>query len=290
MREFTEIEKEAARKEFSSEIVFSTDVDGSCCTTEYESMSSKRVVDFVIHSQCEDGNPTTKRLSKNLFKRLSHELSEALSERTSQSFGVILSPLHKVLIRTAREELSERKSTLFCGSCCDLVRGCTVVNILNICITITFLVICLLDVPQIHQLMLAVADEGEEEYGGIQAVLDPRGTLGLVRTSMMLPAALLGIVGAQNLNRNMVLCAAVWYSIDLILGVSIMAWTNVVLSAFYCYPHIHLFLELKSDRITTENYYQTEQYCCCSCCYSAAKWENVQDEEYGDGEIENVVP
>lgn len=80
---------------------------------------------------------------------------------------------------------------------------------------------------------------------------------------MMIPVALIGILGALQFNKYMILCAAVWYIIDLIAGLIILDPTNTVLSVVYCYAHIHLLLELKNGTITDENYKHTEQYCCC---------------------------
>lgn len=133
-------------------------------------------------------------------------------------------------------------------------------NILNICVAILLLYIGLQDNEEIQDLVYFV----DEEATGLRGLLYPAGTIGLIRTGMMIPVALIGILGALRFNKYMILCAAVWYIIDLIAGLIILDPTNTVLSVVYCYAHIHLLLELRSGTITDENYKQTEQYCCFS--------------------------
>ena len=274
MTDSIDIEK-AAQEHYSNE------ENASCYTTECDSDASKAATtaEYGLNgrsSHTYTGSSTTTGLAEIPASPVAKELSEALSSRASISTRALnafaSSPVFDELAKSAREESSERKSSLFCGSCCDLVKGCIIVNLLNICVSILFLAICLMDNDRLHELLLAVDDEDEDdEAGGLRRMLDPRGTLGLVRTSLMIPFALLGIVGAWRFQKYMVLCTAIWYVIDLFPAIMIRAWTNLVLSAFYCYPHIHLFLELKRGKMTLENYKSTEQHCCCAACPRTSK-------------------
>jgi hypothetical protein len=199
-------------------------------------------------------------------------LSTRASCRTSRSTSVLMSfisPLYRQLAATAREESSERKSGLCCGSCCDLVRGCIVVNMLNIFLTIWFLVVSIQGINRIFAVLGVVADD--DQFVAPQGTFDRSGVIGLVRTSCGIPFALIGIFGAFRFQKYAVLCTAIWYFMDIIPGVLNMCWPNAVVSAFFCYPHVHLFLELWSGTITRENYSTTEQHCCCKICVGGVK-------------------
>lgn len=270
MTDSIDIEK-AAQEPYSNE------ENASCYTTECDSDASKApTAEYGLNgrsSHTYTGSSTITGLPEIPVSPSAKELSEALSSRASISTRALnaftSSPVFDELAKSAREESSERKSALFCGSCCDLVKGCILVNLLNIGVSILFLAICLMDNDRLHELILAIDDD--DEAGGLRSMLDPRGTLGLVRTSLMIPFALLGIVGAWRFQKYMVLCTAIWYIIDLLPAIMIRAWTNLLLSAFYCYPHIHLYLELKNGNMTMETYKSNEQYCCCAACPRTSK-------------------
>lgn len=206
------------------------------------------------------------------FSMLTNKRRSSVSEAFSSLTNDNSSLKFKSLERPAVEERSERKSALCCGFCCDLVRGCIIANILNLCVTIFLLYICLHN-DDVHELFLAI----DEDPVGLRGILDPRDIIGIIRTSLMIPFAVIGILGAWRFNKYMIICAAIWYMIDLIAGLTIGAWTNVVLSTVYCYAHVHLFLELKNGRITDENYKRTEEYCCWRCI-GTEKNQNRQSE------------
>jgi len=207
---------------------------------------------------------------------LSNERSAAMSLRTScrtsRSASMvmsIISPLYRQLAATRREESSERKSGLCCGSCCDLVRGCIVANMLNICLTIWYLVFSL---QGIQRIWIGVVTD--DDLYAPQSMFERPSVLGLVRTSFGIPFALIGMFGAHRFQKYAVLCTAIWYCIDIVPGVLNKAWPNAVISAFFCYPHVHLFLELRNGTITPENYNTTERYCCYKFCVGGNKNEN----------------
>lgn len=190
-------------------------------------------------------------------RRVSHRFSIFNSDSNSESmFLRFISPMFQRVERIEEDESYERKSTLCCGSCCDVVWGCIMVDILNICVSILLLYIGLQNDMGIREFLLVV-DEDETGLLGF--------TVGLVRIGIMIPVALIGILGALRFNKHIILCVAVWYAIDITLAIIILSPIKALLSALYFYAHIHLFLELKNGTITEKNYERTEQYCCCSC-------------------------
>lgn len=191
--------------------------------------------------------------------------SSALSSGSSSFLMTYVSPLYNHLAGLNEEEASERKATLFCGFCCDIVRGCIVINILQICLMTAFFTICLMDVKQLQEVMAIndfINNADDEKPSAMREILDPRGVVGLSRTALLIAVGFIGIVGARKFHKKTVLFAAIWYGIDVIPGLLIQAWTNVLLASFCCYAHVHFFIELRDGRITRDTYLK-EKYCCC---------------------------
>ena len=184
---------------------------------------------------------------------------EVPSQRLSNVWKGV-SPLYNQLERIKQEESSDRRASLFCMSCCDIVKGCIVVNIIQICFVTLYFVIRLLDNP-----LFSLQWEEDEEQSAIQEFLDPRGVVGITWTAFMLANGFMAIVGAWKFHKNTILLAAILNCIDVILKVLIMQWTNFLGSCLCCYAQMHLFVELKSRRMARENY-RNEKQCCCYRC------------------------
>ena len=73
-----------------------------------------------------------------------------------------------------------------------------------------------------------------------------------------------GIYGAMKYNQCMVICTGVWYCIVALVDlITTMNWTGVIMAAFFAYPHIVLFQEMKKGVITPDNYIYEKYSCCC---------------------------
>jgi hypothetical protein len=253
------------------------------------------VKDHESRVEAGDIDATFQDISRELANDItieSNERSAAMSTRTScrtsRSASMVISfvsPLYRQLAATNREESSERKSGLCCGSCCDLVRGCIVVNMFNMCLTIWYLVFSL---QGIQRIWIGVGAVTDDDLYAPQSVFEPPSVLGLVRTSFGIPFALIGIFGAYRFQKYAVLCTAIWYFIDIVPGVLNKAWPNAVISAFLCYPHVHLFLELCNGTITPENYNSTERYCCCKFCVGGDRNTNHDSWQTPSRDLQNT--
>jgi len=73
----------------------------------------------------------------------------------------------------------------------------------------------------------------------------------------------IGIYGAMKYNECMVVLTGVWYCVVTIFDAIAMNWSGAVLAAFFAYPHIALFHEMKRGVITPENYINEKHSCCC---------------------------
>jgi hypothetical protein len=155
--------------------------------------------------------------------------------------------MYNQLEAAAREEACERQEALCCGSCCDLVRAVVIVDIIFIGLTILFVVFLSLDKnfdPNWIVDEFGSTLEYSLAYGGI-------------------PFALIGIFGAVRFYKWAVLITAIWYCIILIISAVFGAIGRSLISAFFSYPHIHLFVSVHRGKTTPENYGVTEKYCCC---------------------------
>ena len=96
-----------------------------------------------------------------------------------------VTPLYNQLEMIKQEEESyDRRASLFCLCCCDIVKGCIVVNILQICFVILYLVFRLLDI--------SLRWNEDQEPSAIQEFLDPQGVVGITWTALMLANGFIG--------------------------------------------------------------------------------------------------
>jgi hypothetical protein len=168
------------------------------------------------------------------------------SSQSSNEMFDFPSSLHDQLRASAAEEASERKSTLCCGSCCDLIRACIIVDIFNIILST---VVILVPLPEL-------------QITNWEIMLFPD-RFGIIMSSCGIFFALLGILGAWRFSGWMVLVTGIWYCAYSIFSVFTSAVGFTMIMGFFAYPHIHLYISLLSGNVTRENYHITEKYCCC---------------------------
>jgi len=162
------------------------------------------------------------------------------------------------------DDLEQKKAQLFCFCCCDLVRACIVANIVFIGCMVFLILISLYQTPFDNQLDLYMdyADDVVDKPGH---QMDQKGIIALSRTSVSMIFALIAIVGAVRKSKHLLVCSTAGYFAMFVMNSMAQRWYGVAACLFFSYPNIHLFLALKSERITAENY-QTQKYCCCEGC------------------------
>lgn len=175
-------------------------------------------------------------------------------------------------------EFGRRKTKLFCGACCDVLRACIIVNIIFVSILSGFLLLCTVGYePAVAILILP--DEGEI-IGDDDRIIDEEvnEVLGDFRITdiFTMPDVLfrlgggiffgiVGILGASRFNKYLVLCTAVWYIVHMTMAAMEQMWSVCMLAMIFCYAHVALFEALRKETITRENY-KTEKECCYRCC------------------------
>jgi len=201
------------------------------------------------------------------------------SSQTSKSATVRLSIDPTVLERLASthdgdsdsRDSRERKADLFCGSCCDLRKACIVVNSVFVVLIVLYVVFSLLGhTPTFFRSTIDFDNYDDDDSNVTRGQpINASFVRAIIRTTCGILFCGIGIVGALRFQKYMVLSTAIWYCIDVILGVVYRGWTGVVVSAFFGYAHIALFLALHKSKITVENYSSTEKYCCWDSCFAA---------------------
>lgn len=172
------------------------------------------------------------------------------------------------------DDSNERKTQLCFGSCCDLVRACLIVNSVYFCFMV------FINLSQWLEWEFFVTFALRDGSDGGQIVLDDfydddryqeSSYLGdcVFCTSMFqgicgLVFAVVGFVGAFRFYKYLVLLQAIWLCVDTVLYCFYQNWASGLCIGIYIYPHIALFLALRSGTITRENYSKTEKYCCWS--------------------------
>ena len=174
-----------------------------------------------------------------------------------------------------------RKADLCCGCCCDLVRACIIVDVCDILLSIMLVVVSVLGLEldesfintidfsvyndSINNDDMMVIDDDDEIFR--QEDNSDRLRMSVTVIAIMTGAGILfsfiGILGAYKLNKYLVLCTAIWYCVDFIRSAVTLQWVNSVVVACFAYPHFALFMALRKNKISRENYSATERHCCC---------------------------
>lgn len=153
-----------------------------------------------------------------------------------------------------------RQAELCCGSCCDLLRACIIVNIFYLSYAVLALLLSWWGIAVINALDLAEYEDDEIVQDMVQS--DAYLVIGIIQVSTGMLCASLGIVGASKFTKGLVLICGIWYCIDLMVSAIFRMWPTALMKGFFAYPHFALYMALKSGTITRENYL-IERHCCC---------------------------
>jgi len=181
----------------------------------------------------------------------------------------------------------ERQSQIWCFFVCDLVTAVVAMNSIYIVLLVFHLTISFLDSElfgmrtQLYK-ELPSDDDYDDDLGGLYdddyddafvfgekddvVVLDPWAVVRYAKNLAGLLFAVVGIVGALQFRRSLVLASALWHVLYILLSLANHTWIGFVLTIPFCYTTFHLWLALKAGTITRENYRNSEQHCCCCCC------------------------
>lgn len=196
----------------------------------------------------------------------------------------LYSELARNVTQKGDDESSEeevRQTALCCGSCCDLVRACIIVNSMSIFLLSLYLSFSLTGIDSYFAFKPnATFREEDDDFDGFGdddfyadefsvitdeiPPFDVYGILGILQGSLGILFSAFGIWGATHFSRWIVLVTGIFYfifGISLLLGRGRLA--AVVVAVFFAYPHFHLFSALLKEEITSENYKRREQHCCC---------------------------
>ena len=185
--------------------------------------------------------------------RTSHSaaFSMATSELDSTNRGSnndLDSSMYNRLQAAAMEENCERKAQLCFGSCCDLIKGSIITNVVQI--LFAFLVIVIV-FPN-ENLMEIV----EESLSGAD-IKDA-----YIIQGVSIVVSVVAIFGAIRFYKYPVLLGGLYNIIQCIMSIVDMRIATPIIFVLFAYPNIHLFFALHSGAITKENYRKTERYCC----------------------------
>jgi len=212
----------------------------------------------------------------------SYQTSNTDASRTSKtsksgSFFVPVDPSILQLATAAAgdddyEDEHGGSGTRFCGSCCDLLRACVIVDIVYIFKNINLIISIWLGMSYVpttsttDSLGSYYDDDyysiinGEESGEGQQQSMMFWILIGKNLAGIFF--ATIGIFGAVKFHKWLVLSTTIWCCIDVVLSIFTSRWLAVVLAGFFLYPESSLFLALHNGKITIENY-KSVKYCCC---------------------------
>lgn len=184
-------------------------------------------------------------------------------------------------------------ATRFCGSFCDLVRTCLIVNCFYIFKNVQVIITIILGLSYARP--LSTTDDDSQLYYDDDYYYHSKGDDDQETGSMMFLIlitknvvgvlfATIGIVGTQSFQKWLVLSTTIWCGIDAVVSVLTERWLAAVLAGFFVYPELALFLALHRNKITSENYNEIK-YCCCTWCSKTPK-EEVDDEIEEDDNVD----
>lgn len=194
--------------------------------------------------------------------------------RTSQSTKILVVATSLNDEAGLPEDIEERKAVLCCGVCCDLRRAVIIVDIVDIIINV-FVILMPFFMPNqtfidtinfsyLHQVDYNSIDD--DEYLDTQERLRTSTLIVTILKAIGIFFSFVGIWGAYKFYKYVVLLTGIWYCVDVVRGAITLTWMNTVVAACFAYPHFALFLALRSGKMTKENYFVTEEHCCCERC------------------------
>jgi hypothetical protein len=163
------------------------------------------------------------------------------------------------------DDPDERKTDLCCGFCCDVLRASIIVNIISLVGVAIWLLLVWWGLAVINSYDMTTVEDDQlfEELNELENyVITTEVILYISVMCLSVIFALVGIIGASKFNKYLVLATGVWYIIDCIYFLSVGWFGHAFGVAAYSYPHIALYLALRSGTISRQNYMR-ERYCCC---------------------------
>ena len=174
------------------------------------------------------------------------------------------SALHLVSTGTELLDLEDQRiSDLCCGVCCDLVRGCIIVNSCNIVMNILQILLPALGFTDF--LIDTINFDAFEKAFDDDAIVQRErkiNTFVTVMTAFAILFSINGIFGASKFRPYLVLVTGIWYCIDAIRCAVTLEWINIAINGCFAYPHIALFLAIRHGKMSRERYH-IEKHCCC---------------------------
>lgn len=148
-----------------------------------------------------------------------------------------------------------RKSDLCCGSCCDVRKACIIMDVIFFPLMIVHFVLAYFEFAAIYMTLdssdLSPPDDDDHWR-----------TFTMARALVGIPIAGIGLYGALKFRRNWVLALAIWHCFySLSSGVTLRV-VHFIVGGVFAYPQFALYFALRNEKITPENYQQTEEYCC----------------------------
>lgn len=149
-----------------------------------------------------------------------------------------------------------------CGGCCDVRRATIVVDIIHAC----FVGLGLMSVLATRNLVSNGTYDNVDD-DATKAALDdfenaPVSVL-IVAATLQLVSALCGIAGAVKFQEHLVVVGALGYVYSLIMAVVHMNVLGLIYPAFFLYPHVFLFQEIRAGIMSEANYPNEKHSCCC---------------------------
>ena len=209
----------------------------------------------------------TKR-SDVVLEETEHSGSEARTTSRKTSSGRILLQIDPSIVDLvsaveASEHIDEGsednepdQSHLFCNCMCDLVKTCVIAN--GLCLAILAITI-------FYSFQDSEIDE--EEFDDdvflfeFKQKFERNFQINILRNSIGIPFAFLGILGAVRFYKYLVLVVFLWYCAFLIWGAIRRMYLSAFMGAIFAYPHLALFLTLHKGHLTRENYKSLKQWC-----------------------------
>lgn len=177
------------------------------------------------------------------------------------------SALH--LVSTGSELVNldhHRIADLCCGVCCDLVRGCIIVDCCKIVMNVLQILLPALGFTGflIDTINFDAFEKTFDDDEAMQSLEGERklNTFVTAMTICSILFSIIGIVGASKFRPCPVLTTGIWYCIDAIRCAVTLQWINIAVNGCFAYPHIALFLALRSEKMSRERY-PIEKHCCC---------------------------
>jgi len=180
----------------------------------------------------------------------------------------VVSMVETITERHRAEDSLERQTPLCCRWCCDLLRACIICDIIFIGLDILGIILFLMGITINNTLDFSSReiyddDVYDKALNEAEAESDRNTTIELIiKNCLGMLFCTIGIIGAANFKKALVLVTAIWFCVDFIWSIINLRWTGIVVTACFAYPHFALFMALKKGNIAKENYAR-ERFCCC---------------------------